>query len=124
MLYSLMANWVVVVHLVFIVFVGAGSLLAWRCPWLVWLHAPSLIWAVASITIGFPCPLTPLEKLLHRMAGEEAYAGGFVDHYIEGVVYPESLTPLLRAMGFVLIIVGYAGLYRRQRTASRISGIA
>jgi hypothetical protein len=124
MLYSLMANWVVVVHLAFIVFVGAGSLLAWRCPWLVWLHAPCLIWAVASITIGLPCPLTSLEKLLYRMADEEAYASGFVDHYVEGVVYPESLTPLLRAMGFLLVIVGYAGFYRRQRTASRISRIA
>lgn len=119
MLYGLMADLVVVVHLAFIVFVGAGSLLARRWPWLAWLHAPSLIWAVTSITIGLPCLLTPLEKLLRRMAGEGAYGGGFIDHYVEGVVYPESLTPFLRAMAFVAIVVGYTGLYRRRRTASR-----
>jgi hypothetical protein len=110
--YRLMADLVVVIHLAFIVFVGAGALLARRRPWVAWLHGPSLIWAVASITIGLPCPLTSLEKLLRRLGGEGVYGAGFVDHYIEGVVFPESLTPSLRAMALVAIVVGYAGLYR------------
>jgi hypothetical protein len=119
MLYVLMADLVVVIHVAFIVFVGGGSLLARRRPWLAWLHAPSLTWAVASITIGTPCPLTALEKLLRRLAGEGAYAGGFVDHYVEGVVYPASLTPLIQAMALTAIVVGYRSFYRRQRLASR-----
>ena len=122
MLYRSMADLVVVVHLAFIVFVAVGGLLAWRWPWLLWLHAPSLMWAVASVTVGLPCPLTPLEKSLRRLAGEEGYAGGFVDRYVEGVVYPESLTPLLRAMVAVAVVVGYAGLYRRRRIESHVYG--
>lgn len=118
MIFRLMADLVVVTHLAFMLFVGAGSLLAWRRPWVAWLHAPSLIWAVASVTIGLACPLTSLEKGLRRLAGEGAYAGGFVDHYVEGVVFSESLTPLLRALALVAIVVGYARLYRTRRGAS------
>ncbi len=123
MLYRLTADLVVLVHLVFIVFVPVGALLAWRRPSLVRLHAPSVVWAVATVAVGLPCPLTSLEKLLHRSAGEAAYGGGFVDHYLEGVLYPEALTPLLQAMGAVAIAVGYARLHHsRRRTASRLSG--
>ena len=120
MLYRLTADLVVVVHLAFIVFVGVGALLAWRCPRLLWLHAPSLLWAVAGVTIGVPCPLTPLEKSLRRLAGEDGYGGGFVDQYLEGVVYPESFTTLLRAMVAAAVVVGYVGLYRRRRTATLV----
>lgn len=118
--YRLMADLVVVIHLAFIVFVGAGALPARRRPWLAWLHGPSLIWAVATITIGLPCPLTSLEKLLRRLAGEAVYSGGFVDRYIEGVMFSESLTPSLRAIGMVAIVVGYAGLCRRLASAGRL----
>ena len=118
MLSSLLADLVVVVHLAFLVFVGGGSMLARRRPWLVWLHLPSLIWAAASITIGVACPLTALETLLRRAGGDGAYEGGFVDQYVEGVLIPGSFSPVLRAMAVVAIIVGYTGLYRsRSRNA-------
>lgn len=118
MLYRLTADLVVVIHLAFIAFVAIGGLLAWRWRWLLWLHLPSVVWALATVTVGLPCPLTPLEKYFRRLAGDEGYGGGFVDRYIEGVVYPESLTPLLRAMVAIAILVGYAGLLRRRRRAT------
>lgn len=122
--YRLMADLVVVVHLAFILFVVAGSLLARRCQWLPWLHVPSLMWAAGSITIGLPCPLTPLEKLLRGLGGEGAYRGGFIDHYVEGVLYPESLTPLLRALACLAIVVGYTSVYSKRRTAATDAPIA
>lgn len=120
--YRLLADVVVLVHLAFILFVVAGSLLARRSPRLAWLHVPSLLWAATSITIGLPCPLTQLEKLLRRLGGEGAYSGGFIDQYVEGVLYPESLTPLLRALALAVIVAGYTDLYRRRRTASDVLG--
>jgi hypothetical protein len=114
MAYRLAADVVVVIHLAFLVFVGAGAIMAWRWPRLVRLHAASVLWAVAIVTVGFACPLTGLEKALRGLAGEEGYGGGFVDRYVEGVVYPESLTPLLRALVAAAIVVGYAGLHRRR----------
>jgi len=120
MVYGVLADVVVVVHLAFIVFVAVGGLIAWRRPWVLWLHVPSVVWGVAIVMVGFSCPLTPLEKTLRRLADEEGYGGGFVDRYIEGVVYPESLTPLLRALAAVAVVVGYAGLYRRRRAGRRV----
>jgi hypothetical protein len=120
--HGVLADVVVVVHLAFIVFVGVGGLIAWRWPWVLWLHVPSVVWGLAIVTVGFTCPLTPLEKTLRRSAGEDGYGGGFVDRYIEGVVYPETLTPLLRAVAAVAVVAAYAGLYRRKRAARRSIG--
>ncbi len=117
MVYRLLADLVVIVHFAFIVFIAVGGLLVWRWPRLVCLHAPALVWGVAIITIGFTCPLTPLEKHFQRLAGERGYAGGFVDHYIENVIYPQRLTPLLRTLAAAAIVVGYAGLLNRRRRA-------
>ncbi|HEY3005856.1 MAG TPA: DUF2784 domain-containing protein [Kribbellaceae bacterium] len=117
MVYRLLADLVVIVHFAFIVFIAVGGLLVWRWPRLMWLHAPALAWGVAIITIGFTCPLTPLEKHLQRLAGQRGYAGGFVDHYIENVIYPQRLTPLLRTLAAAAIGVGYAGLLTRRRRA-------
>lgn len=119
MLYRLLADIVVLVHFAFIVFVAVGGLLAWRWPGVLKLHVPSVIWSLSIVTIGFNCPLTPLEKLFRGLAGEEEYSGGFIDRYVEGVVYPESLTPVLRALVVVTVVVGYAGLTHRRRRPSR-----
>ncbi len=118
MFYRLLADLVVIVHFAFLVFIATGGLLAWRWPRLVWLHMPAVAWGAAIITIGFTCPLTPLEKHFQRLAGERGYAGGFVDHYIENVIYPERLTPLLRTLAAAAVVVGYAGLLDKRRRAS------
>lgn len=113
--YRVAADLVVVLHLAFLVFLAAGGLLAWRWPRLVWLHLPTLAWAVVSITVGLACPLTPLEKHLRRLAGEEGYAGGFVDRYIEDVVYPERFTALLRGFIALAVVSGYVLVALRSR---------
>jgi hypothetical protein len=124
MVYRLLADLVVVAHFAFIVFVAIGGLLVWHKPALVWLHIPALAWAAAIITIGFTCPLTPLEKYFRRLGGEPGYAGGFVDHYIENVLYPQRLSPLLLTLAAAAILLGYAGLldkrqHRRGRRRTR-----
>jgi hypothetical protein len=115
MLYRILADGVMVVHFAFIVFVAVGALLAWRWPALVWVHLPAVAWGAGTVVIGFPCPLTPLEKALRRLAGGEGYQGGFVDHYIEDVIYPDEYSVVLRAVALVAIVVGYLGLRRRRR---------
>ena len=107
MLYGLLADLVVIVHL--------GGLLAWRWPRLFGVHLPAVVYAAASVTVGFDCPLTPLEKHLRRLAGQRAYAGGFVNHYLANVVYPGGLTPILRAVAAACIVIGYTGLFLRWR---------
>ena len=119
MVYRLLADLVVVVHFAFVVFVAVGGLLVWRRPALAWLHLPALAWAVAIIAIGFTCPLTPLEKYFRRLGGEPVYPGGFVDHYIENVVYPQRLSPVLWVLVAAASVLGYAAALRRRRLRSR-----
>jgi hypothetical protein len=119
MLYRVLADAVVVVHLGFILFVVCGPLLALRWPTWLWLHLPALGWAAVSISVGAPCPLTPLEKSLRRLAGADGYDGGFIDHYLEDVVYPGEYTGVLRALGAAVIAAGYVLLARRALTGRR-----
>jgi len=90
--YRLLADVIVVVHLGFVVFVVLGGLLVIRWRRLVWLHLPAVIWVIALELAGWICPLTPLENRLRRAAGGGGYEGGFVEHYLVPVLYPDVLT--------------------------------
>jgi uncharacterized membrane protein YhhN len=115
MLYGLLADLVVVVHLGFIVFVAVGGFLAWRWPRLLWLHMPAVTYALVIVTVGFDCPLTPLEKYLRHAAGQAGYAGGFVNHYLTGVLYPDRLLGLARALLAAAVVASYAGRIVKHR---------
>lgn len=118
--YALAADAVLVLHLAFIVFAAAGGLLvAWRGR-IAWLHLPALAWATWIIATHGLCPLTPLENALRQRAGEQGYAGGFIDHYLMPLIYPPGLTPQLQNwLALVLVaantlLYGWALLKRRR----------
>jgi hypothetical protein len=116
--YRLIADGVVLFHLGFILFVAFGGIVAWRWPKAFWLHLASVAWGAGIVAIGWDCPLTPLEKHFRRLGGEQGYSGGFVDRYVEGVIYPERYTTLLRYLVGATITIGWLGLYLRRQTAS------
>ena len=120
MLYRLLADGVVVLHAAFVLFIALGGILAWRWPRLLWLHVPAVLWGAGIVLVGYECPLTPLEKWLRRRGGEDAYDGGFIDRYVEDVVYPEEYTPALRALAAVLIAIGWLGSWHRRPVASDV----
>lgn len=119
MLYRMLADLVVVTHLVFIAFVAVGSLLVWKWPRLLWPHLAVVAWAAAIVTVGFTCPLTPLEKHFREQAGQSSYDGGFIDHYLDGVIYPGRFTMLARLLVGMTIVVGYGLLLVHGRTRRR-----
>lgn len=92
MIYGWLADAVLVAHLGFIVFVVLGGLLVGRWPRLAWLHVPAALWGMSTECYSIVCPLTPLENRLHRLAGEAGYPGGFIEHYLMAVIYPQGLT--------------------------------
>ena len=118
MVYRVLADAVVVVHFAFIVFVAIGGILAWRWPRVLWLHVPAVLWGIGIVTIGYNCPLTPLERGLRRLGGEVPSHKGFIDQYIEGVIYPQRYTSLLRALVAVLVVVGWTGALVRLRSVT------
>ena len=113
MLYRRLADLVVLLHFGFVLFVVLGGLLALRRPRLAWVQLPCAAWGVLIEYVGWVCPLTPLENLLRRRGGEATYRGGFVEHYIAGVLYPAGLGrtgPIL--LGTLVLVVNLA-IYAR-----------
>lgn len=92
MLARLAADFVVLIHFGFIVFVVVGGLLVLRWPRAAWMHLPAAAWGAGIVLLGGICPLTPLEKSLRRLAGEAGYEGGFIDRYVMPVIYPVGLS--------------------------------
>jgi len=92
MLYRLAADAVLLVHLAFVLFVVLGGALVLRWPRIAWAHVPAVIWGALIEFGGWICPLTPMEVTLRQAAGEAGYSGGFIEHYLLPVLYPEGLT--------------------------------
>jgi hypothetical protein len=106
MAYRLLADLVVIVHALFVVFVVLGGFLVWRWAWLAWAHVPAAVWGAAIEYGGWICPLTPLENALRARAGLAGYAGGFVEHYLIPTLYPAGLTaPKQIVLGSVVVLV-------------------
>ena len=104
-----LADAIVALHLAFIAFVVAGGLLALRRRAWALLHVPAALWGAWTEFTGTVCPLTPWENALRRAAGEAGYTGGFVEHYLVPVIYPEALTPRMQvALGMVVVVVNVA----------------
>jgi hypothetical protein len=92
MIYRLLADSVLILHLLFIGFVIFGGLLALRSPWLALVHIPAAVWgAYIELTAGL-CPLTEIEVGFRRMAGDAGYSGSFIEHYLLPIIYPAGLT--------------------------------
>ena len=92
MAFRVLADATVLLHAAFVVFAAAGGLFVARWPAVAWAHLPAVMWAAWVELAGWTCPLTPLENLFRREAGEAAYTGSFVEHYLLPILYPSALT--------------------------------
>ena len=119
MLYRGLADAVLIVHLAFVIFVVVGGFLVLRWPKLAWLHLPAALWGAYIEFSGRYCPLTPLENSFRQRGGEAGYSGGFIDHYLTALIYPDGLTRNAQfAIGTIVIVINvitYGLLIRRMR---------
>lgn len=117
--YAALAVLAVAVHGAFIFYLVSGGFLAWRWPATVGLHVLAVLWGVASLTFGLPCPLTDLERLGRAGAGwSDLPPAGFIDHYLTGVLYPAHNAPAVQVLVFVAILGSWLGLGFRRRARS------
>ena len=109
MLYGLLADLVVILHLAFVVFALFGGLLVLWWRRVVWLHLPAIAWAAAVEFGGWICPLTPLEIWLRMQGGESGYSSDFIEHYVLPMLYPADLTQEVQVvLGAVVLTVNLA----------------
>ncbi len=96
------ADLVLLTHVLFVAFVVFGLLLilagkarawAWvRNPWFRLAHLAAIGIVVVQSWFGAVCPLTILEMALRQRAGDAAYPGSFVAHWLEAILYYRAPT--------------------------------
>lgn len=109
--YRLAANLVLLLHfgvVVLAVFGGFGVLISRQWAW---IHVPIVAWSSIVNLAGWTCPLTPLENRFRAAANQGGYEGGFVQHYIGPIVYPQGMPRRLELVAGVSIAVWNAVLY-------------
>ena len=119
MLWRLLADGVALVHGAFLAYVVLGGLVALRWPRTLPLHLAAAVWGLLVIAASVRCPLTTAEDWLRVHGGETPLPGGFIDRYVEGVLYPASLTPLAQALVAALVLGSWAALLSRSRSRAR-----
>jgi len=110
--YSVLASSVLGLHLLFILWVIFGALVARSRALLRWVHITCLIWGILIEILPWPCPLTLLENWLESRAGVEPYRGGFLLHYLDALVYPNIPSAVLTVAGIVVCTLNLV-LYAR-----------
>ncbi len=117
--YALLADLLLTVHFLFILFVVFGGLLVASHRAWIWLHLPAVLWGALVELMGWICPLTPWEWRLRELAGGSGYTEGFVQHYLLPLIYPAGLTRELQlAMGLAVLLINlgvYLWIWRRNR---------
>ena len=97
MLYKVTADFIVVLHAGFVLFVVLGQVLVmvggirgwtWvRNLWFRIVHLLAIGTVVMESWFGIPCPLTVWETSLREKAGEQPYRGDFIAHWVEEMLY-------------------------------------
>jgi hypothetical protein len=107
--WRLLADTLVLLHLLFVLFVIGGGLLVLWWPRVAWGHLPAAVWGALIEFAGWICPLTPLEIDFRIRAGQQGYRGDFVEQYVLPVLYPAGLTrPTQFAIGTLVVLVNIA----------------
>ena len=114
-IYRLMADSLLLLHVLFVLFVVAGLLVvylgwffgwAWvRNPWFRVAHLLGIGVVVVQSWLGMICPLTVWEMSLRAKAGDRVYEGSFVSHWLQTLLYYEAPFWV-----FVLIYTLFGGL--------------
>ena len=111
----LAADGLLIIHTLFIafvvfglVFIIAGLAGHWRWvrnPWFRFMHLGAIGIVVVQSWLGVVCPLTTWENNLRERAGDVAYAGSFIQHWLHKLIFYQA-----EAWVFTLVYTAFAAL--------------
>ncbi len=109
-LYRAAADAVLVTHFAFVLFALFGGLLVLVSRTWVWIHLPAVLWSSVVNLASWTCRLTPLEQACRQRAGK-SYAGGFIEHYVGSLVYPQGMPRRLEWIAAFSVLLWNALVY-------------
>ena len=109
----IIADFLVCIHLAFILFVVFGGLLVIRWKWIGFIHLPAAIWGALIELKGWSCPLTQLEQHYRVVASQTGYTGNFIEHYLIPIIYPSGLTRSMQIAIGIFVIAMNLAIYAR-----------
>jgi hypothetical protein len=125
MVFRLLADATVLLHLAFVLFVLLGGRLVARYPRAAWVHLPAVLWGAWVEFAGWVCPLTPLENWLRLRGGGAVYSSDFIERYLLPILYPAALSRDLQwALGSIVLLTNallYFVAFRLMRRRGRVS---
>lgn len=94
------ADALLLAHVLFVCFVIGGlglvilgKFLGWSWilnPWFRVMHLAAIAVVVVQSWFGLICPLTTWEMMLRKHAGDTVYAGTFISHWLDAILYYQA----------------------------------
>ena len=91
-MYEFFANFTLIIHFIFILFVIFGGLIFFISSKIIYVHIPALVWGIYIELTNSICPLTYLENWFLYQGGLKTYSDDFINKYLFPIIYPEGLT--------------------------------
>ncbi len=114
MIFKFLADIVVLIHFLWIVFLIFGAFPGVRIRAVKIVHLTALAFAFVIQVFGWYCPFTYIEIWLrNRHDPGLSYAGSFIIHYVEKVVYLDVSFDLIFVLTIILILVNLVVYGRR-----------
>lgn len=110
-----LAELIMIVHFAVLVFLIVGGFLAWHWRGLIYPHLAMATWGVLVVAFPLNCPLTAAEDFFRVRAGQPELVDGFIDHYIDGVLYPQAAAGVVQLLVAALVVGSWAGYCVRLR---------
>lgn len=117
-----LADLILLLHAVIVAFVvlglpliALGGWLGWRwirVRWLRLLHLATIAFVATQAWLGETCPLTLWEQQLRLHAGQQAYDGSFIEHWLARLIFFDA-PPWLFVIAYTLFGLAVAAAWWR-----------
>lgn len=119
--YLVLADAILIAHLLYIAWVIFGAIFTRGRPWLAGVHIATIVWGIITETTSAPCPLTIAESWCEVHAGVTPYHGPFLLRCLDATVYPNVPLELLVTVA-VIVCAFNLGIYVRRLVTRRSLG--
>lgn len=120
MLYGILADMVVLLHFLWILFLIFGVFLGVRYKAARIIHFSGWVFAIILQVFDWYCPLTHLEVWLRAKHNPAlSYSGSFIVHYVERIVYIEVSRELILVSSILLFGIASWLYFRKMKGVSR-----